>query len=177
MAKIVQLQDGARINLDRIVKYSSTGDVVSFVVDNVLTITYTDANASSANAEFAVTEIDKEANSASNFTVIPYSSYQILSIDPSSFDILTGQLTIRGSGFVAELVGKLYIEDAAGGIDGNGYYMNCTFVDSTTLTAVYGGAGDGNLSPAMKIAYKDSAGLISNVIDASNPSGTTITIP
>lgn len=105
-------------------------------------------------------------------------TYTISSITPAAFDLTTDLVTITGIGFLPPFVGLLHIEDAVGGPDSNGYYMNCSYVSSTQLTATYGGPGDGTLGPgAVLLYYEDTLSIQSNVINGSNPSGTLITIP
>jgi hypothetical protein len=104
-------------------------------------------------------------------------TYTILSITPASFDMTTDLVTITGLGFLAPFIGQLHIEDLIGGPDSNGYYMNCSYVSPTQLTASYGGPGDGVISPAVILYYQDTLGLQSNLINGTNPSGTLITIP
>lgn len=97
----------------------------------------------------------------------------ISSVAPNPFDITTAVLTVTGIGFDAATVGILHFEDDAGG-DGNGYYDTCTFVSSTELSAVYGGAGDGVRAPQMYVYYQDTNGVKTNVLLAVNTAGTTL---
>lgn len=106
------------------------------------------------------------------------SSYVITSISPVSFDITSDTLTIRGTGFTGAANTKLWIEDWPGsGMDSNGYNMLCTYVNSTTLTALFLSVGDGILSSGVAMYIQDSTNVQSNIIEGSNPSGTLITIP
>lgn len=101
----------------------------------------------------------------------------LISVSPSPFDITLTPVTIRGTGFTPD-VGLLRIEDAAVGEDDNGYSMTCTFVNETTLTAVFNSAGDGFLgaAPAL-IYYVDGAGNRSNALTGTADAGTNITMP
>lgn len=53
-------------------------------------------------------------------------------------------VALNGNGIVTNTY-KIYIDDANGGVDTDGYYFNCTYASPTKLTAVYGGPGDSNL--------------------------------
>lgn len=107
------------------------------------------------------------------------SGYFINNITPDPFDISTSTIMINGSGFVQSLVGNLYIDDSngAGSIDANGYFMTCSFQTPNALSAVFGGSGDGILGPgAVFVYYKDTNGVISNILVGQNTSGTIIQI-
>lgn len=104
----------------------------------------------------------------------------IASISPVQFDVTTATVNIYGAGFDPNTAGKLYFDDTQGGIDHNGYYMNCTVVNPNLMTGTFGGVGDGTLSVSNKlvlITYEDTNSVLSNVITGHNPSGTYVTIP
>ena len=116
----------------------------------------------------------------SNLDLSSYGLPQITSIQPTSFDILTNVISIYGIGFDPTTLGLLYLDDAGGGQDRNGYNMKCASVSPTQMTAVFNTAGDGALGPGGVLIYyipTGGGGIISNVINATNPSGTLITIP
>lgn len=101
----------------------------------------------------------------------------ITSVSPNVFNAGTSNVTIKGSGFAAATVGKLHVEDAAGGLDGNGYFLNCTFVDAFTLTAVPGGNGDGILpAGAALVYYEDSNSVLSNALPATADANQNVTL-
>jgi len=173
------LPDGVRLQLANIVSYSLATETITFNMVGGGTVTYVDPNGLAVRAQTVLAAIDSAlaGELAAGVISIPVSPLVITSITPTSFDIATDTLTIIGSGFDQATLGKLHIEDVAGGFDFNGYYMNLTFVSSTQLTAVFGSAGDGVLSGGVYIMYKDTNGLISNVINGTNTSGSNITIP
>jgi hypothetical protein len=51
----------------------------------------------------------------------------ITRIEPGAFDLANDTINVIGVGFIAAKIGKLRIEDEAGGLDNNGYYMDLTF--------------------------------------------------
>lgn len=102
--------------------------------------------------------------------------FSIIGISTNPFALTTDTITITGTGFRSATVGKLYVEDAAGGLDFNGAYMACTFVDENTLTAVYGGPGDGGtVAGNVVLGYQDTAGNKSNAL-AGSYDGTNVTV-
>ncbi len=123
-----------------------------------------------------VTALDTFVTSPNTVLVLSDPPYTI-TIDETSFDLLTDTITVRGEGFSEERLGILHIEDTAGGHDDNGYFFVASFVSTNMMKMSFGGAGDAGLAASMLIHYVDSYGISSNDIAASNPSGTTITIP
>ena len=175
---VIQLPDGGRFNPDGFIWYLSGYTITFTLVSNGATFTYAAPNESPTLAAFVLYQIDLFiAQGANSLLPVPTSGYVITSISPTSFDITTATLTINGTGFTAANIGKIFFEDAIGGADSNGYYAVCTYVSPTEMTTVYGGSGDTTLSKQMIIYYEDSNGLQSNLISATNPSGTLITIP
>ena len=164
--------DGTRVNYNFVQSRTISGDTITL---NYASGSYS-YSAPTGLGSFVLAQID---GFQSGLLVISIQPYFLKSIDqaPSpGFDITSATIDIRGTGFIAGM--KLRFEDIGGGLDSNGYYMTCTLVDQTHMTAVYGGPGDGILTPAPVLVYlQDSNNNLSNVLSASNPSGTVITIP
>lgn len=176
ISKIVLLPDGQRINLDNLTNWSLSSYTITFTRQDSSTFTYVDPNGNAQNAASIILQLDQIAFSGTDGPgMISWSSLTITSISPVAFDITTATLTVKGTGFDAATIGKLYFEDNTGGQDSNGYFAICTFVDSSTLTAAYGGPGDAT-APNF-IYYQDSNGQTSNNIGCTVVSGTQITIP
>ena len=173
----IQLPDGRRFDPAGW-SWTFSSSIITFTSAAGGSFTYQDANNNALNAAAVLLQIDNfVASGANSVGAIQASGLIISSISPASFDITTGVLTVIGYGFSAATLGTLRFEDTAGGQDSNGYYDNLTYVSPNQMTAAYGGPGDGGLSSAMIIYYLDSTGQTSNNINATNPSGTLITIP
>lgn len=171
------MPDGQRWNFDQIQNYVISSNTI-VAATNTGTLTYTDNANNATNLAYVMQQIGSRLGTGdSRSDPLVVGPLVITGITPLSFDITSSTITIRGSGFTAATVGRLGFEDPDGGQDNNGYYMTCTFVSETEMTAVFGSAGDGILAPKMLIYYRDSTGTTSNNIIGSNPSGTLITIP
>lgn len=104
----------------------------------------------------------------------------LFAISPTSFELPTAapatafattHIVITGVGFNSTTIGKIYIEDLAGGMDSNGYHLTCVFVNSTTLISDAGNSGDTNLPDgAVLLYYQDSVGFQSNTLSAISDS-------
>lgn len=125
-----------------------------------------------ANASAFMTSVQNflaSSGSTPTFQPVPFMP-SIISFTPNPFALLTDTITITGVGFSAATVGKLHIEDLdpggsiAASMDGDtageGYWMQCTFVNSTTLTAVLGGSGDGILPAGVAVVYYEDTNLV-----------------
>ena len=101
-------------------------------------------------------------------------------ITPVTFDITSTQVVIHGLNFPQSDTLQLRIEDTFGGLDSNGYFMNCAWQDSSTLYGTFGGAGDSSLSAQNYVYLLDttpSPTNRSNALTASWPgSGTIVTM-
>jgi hypothetical protein len=69
----------------------------------------------------------------------------------------------------------LHIEDSVGGPDSNAYTMICTYVNATTLTAVYFIPGDAILTGSVIVYLTNPYGTSSNQLNGT-AAGTVITI-
>ncbi len=180
MSSIAIMPDGRRVFLSNSNDYIAQNNGVAFTKqDGSQTFYLLQGGGGILAAQFMVLQLDAIV-AADNHTptVVNEPFYTVSSITPTSFDITTATLTIRGTGFVSGTLGTLRFEDAVGDPDSNGYYHTLTYVSPTTLTSTYGGPGDGDLGPgAVIIYYEDSNGFQSNLVAATNPSGTLITIP
>lgn len=160
---LVTLPDGQVINTTQLstITPNYSAFTIAFVV-GASTITY-------KGASYLEIKSVLEQFGSGIRNIAPGGAYTMSSISPSIFDFTITTLTIKGSSFVSASVGKLHIEDQGGGPDSNGYYMNCTFVDENTLTAVYGGPGDAGVGSTMMLYYEDTLGNRSNALFADNP--------
>jgi hypothetical protein len=177
MASWIQMPDGYTFALENIKSAQVLADGV--LLTDFSNQTYLWPAGGSFLAGSYVAAIQAVMAVPAAFTVlqplIPYISSVVL----DNPDItLCANVVIRGAGFAAGTVGKLHFEDAPGGRDSNGYYMTCTYISPTMLTATYGGPGDADLGPGpVSIYYQDSTNAQSNIIAATNTTGTVVTIP
>jgi hypothetical protein len=176
----VTFPDATQIFADRIASLQLNGTSVYVGVEtslNAYNYSFTDAGTAYRMYQIILALVNGSLAGQIMLNNNP-TTYTLLSITPAAFDLATDLVTITGLGFLSPFVGLLHIEDAVGGPDSNGYYMTCTYVSPTQLTASYGGPGDGILGAGPVILYyEDTLSLQSNVINGTNPSGTLITIP
>ncbi len=124
------------------------------------------------------TQMDEAIRSQAAGVASVGTTYEIDSINLASFDVTSDTIIVTGKNFTSANIGKLFLEDAAGGLDFNGYYMTGTFIDSTHASFAPGGSGDANLGPgSVIIAYVDTIGLRSNILYGTNAAGTVVMIP
>lgn len=174
--QIISLPNGKRAAIDGSSYYADganffvvnpAGDVVaSYVCDSALAATG------------MVTQLDTglaAASSAQSNSITSLTDLTLVSIAPDPFDIVTDTVTITGTGFLPNAAYLLRIEDVAGGTDSDSYAMLCTYVNATTLTAVYLSPGNGDLGASVIVYLQNLFGTVSNTL-AGTASGTTITI-
>jgi len=179
--QIIIFPDGQRVFVSYIKNYQVIGTVLSINTTDGKVINYS----IQGDVNTLLTALDSFITSNStSFTITDNAALSITNVVRQSdgsniFDIATDIVLITGTGFIN--AGNLYFDDKAGGKDFNGYYMTCTLIDSSHMTAIYGGAGDGILNDPdnqVLITFLDSVTAIqSNSLTGSNITGTLVSYP
>ncbi len=176
-SRICILPNGKRVNLLNFSDWELSSYTITFTRPDSTTLTYADPFSDPIAAQFVLEQLDQISARGSNGAPVIGSPIRIDSVLPSPFDVTSTTITIRGAGFLLAAAGKLWVEDAFGGMDFNGFSLNCTVIDDTMMTAVYTSSGDATLLPTMLVAYKNAAGTVSNILSATNTTGNNITVP
>jgi hypothetical protein len=176
----ILLPSGYRVNMAAVQSHVLSSATITFTYGSGST--YGETYATAGAAQYALGQIDQILATPNPGVNVPgVGPYTITSLSPNPFDVSSpgsGVITIIGTGFTAANIGTISFDDAAGGLDFNGYAWACTFVSSTEMTAVFSTVGDGVLGPGqVLITYKDSLGQLSNTIHGTNASGTVVSVP
>ena len=160
--KVIILPDGVRVNMDNVTHYSHLGAAANFSdVDGVIQTynAYTEAG-----AVYLLSQVDAiiSANKDGIFQV-KESGCTIFSYSPAPFNVNTDTIIVTGSGFKAETIGNLWVDDL-NIVDFNGFKFAATFINENTISAVLISIGDGVLGAYYNMVYKDSDGRVSNSI-------------
>ena len=168
MAKIIQLPDGVRVNMDQVVDYSISGG--SNVVLNKTDGTAVTYAASSADiAEYVLSEVDIAAKSGQvGLIAIGTAPWTLTSWAPTTFTSSTPDIRVYGRGFTPDMsTGKIYVEDVAGGADSNGHSWSVTYISPTELSLTFLSAGDATAGPTDLMYFQAASGLRSNQLAVS----------
>lgn len=179
--QIIIFPDGQRVFVNSIKSYQVFGRVLVITKLNGEVINYN----IQGSIDTLLTTVDTFITSTNTLlTIVDNAPLSITGISnavngSNVFDITTDTVILEGTGFINGSVYNIYFDDVSGGTDYDGYYMVCSYIDSTHLSATFGGIGIYSiLEPQVLITYGNpSIPVLSNTLVGSNPAGTIISYP
>lgn len=178
--RLITMPDGKLAVAEHITGASVSGSTVTVTRKNDAGSPYTFTADNPENAANIAEQVNQIAlgQSAKSSVIDPALVTAIItSIEPAAFNLFTDTILIHGFQFNKNTIGRLYLEDAGGGEDSNGTYLDIEFLNPNLLQAKFGGIGDGVTTASTLIYYLASDGKQSNVINGTSDGIGNVTIP